>query len=404
MTEPLRIFLVAGEPSGDLLGGRLMAALRALAQRPIEFRGVGGPAMQAQGLQSLFPMGELSVMGVLEVVPKAPALFRRMRQTADAVTAFRPHALVTIDAPAFAFGLVRRLPDRSVPRVHYVAPTVWAWRPWRVHKFKKNFDHLLTLLPFEPPYFEKVGLPATFVGHPILESAAGQGDGARFRAAHGIGPDAPLLCILPGSRRGEVDRLIPILDRALPRIAQAVPGLRLAVPTVPNVSEKVTEAARHWPGAAVVTRDDAVKYDAMAASNAAIAASGTVSLELAMAEVPTLIVYRVSAITGAIVRRMVKVRFASLVNIILDRMVVPELLQRKCTPEAIASTAIGLLNDPAEAKAVVAGIRTALAEMAAGDEPPSRQAARAILDLASPRNDFPVGDETRSPASPGAAV
>lgn len=404
MTAPLRIFLVAGEPSGDLLGGRLMTALRALSPRPIEFRGVGGPAMEAQGLESLFPMGELSVMGVLEVIPKAPALFRRMRQTADAVTAFRPHALVTIDAPAFAFGLVRRLPDRSVPRIHYVAPTVWAWRPWRVHKFRKNFDHLLTLLPFEPPYFEKVGLSATFVGHPILESAAGQGDGARFRAAHGIQPDAPVLCILPGSRRGEVDRLIPILDKALPRIAQSVPGLRLAVPTVPNVSDRVTQAARHWPGAAVVTRDDTEKYDAMAASNAAIAASGTVSLELAMARVPSVIFYRVSAITGAIVRRMIKVRFVSLVNIILDRMVVPELLQQDCTPDKVAKAALTFLTDPDKAAAAIEGLDSALAAMAAGDEPPSRQAARAILDLAGPPHDFPVGTEARGPESPAAPL
>src|SRR5690606_22561014 len=131
--------------------------------------------------------------GVLEVLPKAPALFRRMRQAAEAVTAFRADALVTIDAPAFAFGLVRRLPDRTVPRIHYVAPTVWAWRPWRVHKFRKNFDHLLTLLPFEPPFFQRAGLPATFVGHPILESDAGKGDGGRFRARHGLEPGARLL-------------------------------------------------------------------------------------------------------------------------------------------------------------------------------------------------------------------
>jgi lipid-A-disaccharide synthase len=385
VSRPLKVFVVAGEPSGDLIGGRLMAALRALAPEGVEFRGVGGEAMAEQGLQSLFPMHELSVMGVLEVLPQAPALFRRMRETADAVTAFGADALVTIDAPAFAFGLVRRLPDRSVPRIHYVAPTVWAWRPWRVHKFRRNFDHLLTLLPFEPPLFERVGLPASFVGHPILESAAGRGDGARFRSRHGIDPEAPLLCVLPGSRRGEVERLVPVLDAALPRIAAAVPGLRLVVPTVPHVAERVGQAARSWPGAAVVTADAGEKYDAMAASNAAVAASGTVSLELAMAGVPPVIIYRVSALTAAIVRRMIRVRYVSLLNIIQDRMVVPELLQERCTPEAVAETVCGLLTDPGRAGAVIAGQRAGLAALGAGDEPPSRQAARAVMAVIAER-------------------
>ncbi|MEZ5669206.1 MAG: lipid-A-disaccharide synthase [Alphaproteobacteria bacterium] len=382
MTEPLRLYLVAGEPSGDLIGGRLIAALRALSPRPIELRGVGGPAMAAAGLDSLFPMDELSVMGVLEVVPRAPALFRRMRQVADAVTAFRPHALVTIDAPAFAFGVVRRLPDRSVPRIHYVAPTVWAWRPWRVHKFRKNFDHLMTLLPFEPPYFERVGLPATFVGHPILESAAGGGDGAAFRRRHGIDPAARLVCVLPGSRRGEVDRLGAVLGASLARLANAVPGLRVVVPTVPNVADRVAAMAAAWPGAPVLTHDEAEKYDAMAAADAAIAASGTVALELAMAGVPPVIVYRVSAFTGLVVRMMVRVRYANLVNLILDRMAVPELLQDRARPEAIADTVAEILRVPARAGAIRQAQREALAAIGAGDEAPSRQAARTVLRLA----------------------
>jgi lipid-A-disaccharide synthase len=232
--------------------------------------------------------------------------------------------------------------------------------------------------------FERVGLPATFVGHPILESAAGGGDGARFRARHGIDPGAKLLCVLPGSRRGEVARLIPTVSAALPRIAGRVAGFRVVAPTVPHVAERVQLAARDWPGSPVVTVDSDEKYDAMAASDAAIAASGTVSLELAMAGVPPVVVYRVSALTAAIVRRMVKVRYASLVNIIQDRMVVPELLQERCTPEAVADTVLGFLTDPARAAEVVAGQQAGLAALAAGTEPPSRQAARAVLALAKP--------------------
>lgn len=387
MTAPLRIFLVAGEPSGDVLGARLMAALRALHPDEIAFAGVGGPEMIAEGLESLFPMEELSVMGVLEVLPKAPALFARMREAANAVTAFRPQALVTIDAPAFAFGLVRRLPDRSVPRIHYVAPTVWAWRPWRVHKFRKNFDHLLTLLPFEPPYFERVGLPATFVGHSILESKAGQGDGARFRETHGIDAGDKVLCVLPGSRRGEVDRLLPIIGATLPMIAKAIPGIRIVSPTVPHVAERVREAARDWPNVAVVTADPDEKYDAMAAADAAIAASGTVALELAMAGVPPVIIYRVSPLTGAIVKRMIKVRYVNLINLIMGRMVVPELLQDGCTPDAIADAALAYLNDPTQAAQAITDQRAALETMTSGDELPSRKAARAVLDIAAARAD-----------------
>jgi len=287
--------------------------------------------------------------------------------------------------PSFAYAVIKRVRRSTAPKVHYVAPTVWAWRPWRVHKFRKNFDRLLTLLPFEPPYFERVGLAATFVGHPILESAAGQGDGAAFRARHGIARDARVLAVLPGSRSGEVGRLAPVLGPALQRIAAAVPGLRLAVPTVPNVADAVRAMAAGWPGDPVVTVDTAEKYDAFAAADAAIAASGTVSLELAMAGVPPVIVYKLSPLTAAIVRRMVRVRYASLVNIILDRMAVPELLQGDATPERIADAALAFLQNPERAAMAVADQQAGLAAMAAGDEPPSRQAARAVLDMALAR-------------------
>ncbi len=376
---PLRIFLVAGEASGDALGGRLMAALKDCTDRPIEFRGVGGDAMTAAGLESLFPMSELSVMGVSEVLPKARALFRRMRQTADAAHAFQPHAIVTIDAPAFAHGFVKRLPDRATPRIHYVAPTVWAWRPWRVYKFRRHFDHLLTLLPFEPPYFERVGLAATFVGHPVLEYGAADADGPAYRRAHGIADDVPVVAVLLGSRRGEVGQLAAPVTEAVGLLAAAHPGLRLVVPTVPHLADTVRAIAADWPGSPIVSDDAAQKYAAMAAANASIAASGTVSLELAMAGTPAVTVYKVTPITAMAVSLLVRIKYANLVNLVLDRPAVPQLLQRACTGPRIAREISAMLNDAQRAEAIRSAQHEAIEQLRAEGEAPSVRAARAVL-------------------------
>ncbi len=331
---PLRIFLVAGEPSGDALGARLMAALREVAGPDrVVFAGVGGDAMTAQGLQSLFPMNELAVMGLMEVLPHARRLLRRIRETAAAADAWRPDIIVTIDSPSFANRFVSRLRRRGIPKVHYVAPSVWAWRPGRVHKFKRNFDHILALLPFEPPYFEAVGLPCHFVGHPVLEYGADQGDGPGFRQRHGIAADAPVIAVMPGSRRGEVSRLVVPFGETLRLLAARRPNLTAVVATVSTVAELVEDAVRHWPVRTVVVSGTAEKYDAMAASDIGLAASGTVALELTLAGVPSLIAYRVSRLTAAIVRHLAKVKYANLVNLLLDRPVVPELLQDRCRPD-----------------------------------------------------------------------
>src|SRR5271170_2962070 len=217
MDRPL-IYLIAGEASGDVLGGRLMAAL--LARRPeLRFAGIGGEQMARQGLTSWFPMRELALMGLLEVLPKVVALRRRMRETVADVTERRPAAVVTIDSPGFTLRVLRAIAPLGVPRAHYVAPQVWAWRPGRVRHYGGLWDRLLCLLPFEPAFFARHGLPASFVGHPVLESGAGGGDAARFRATHSLAPDAKVLALLPGSRRGEVRRLLPVFGAALALLA-----------------------------------------------------------------------------------------------------------------------------------------------------------------------------------------
>jgi lipid-A-disaccharide synthase len=376
----LRIFLVAGEPSGDVLGARLMGQLRALAGGHVRFAGIGGPMMAEQGLDSLFPMADIGLMGLAEVMPKLRRIFRRLDQTAGAARALRPDAMVTIDVPDFSGRLADRLADRAFPIIHYVAPTVWAWRPGRAAKLARRVDRLLTLLPFEPPYFEAVGLPAQFVGHPVVESGADAGDAARFRREHGLGPAQRVLCVLPGSRRSEVDRLLPVFGAATERLAAERRNLVLAVPTVPGVEETVRAAVRQWPLPSVVITGAAAKVDAFAAADAAMAASGTVSLELAIAGTPHLIAYRVNPVTAAIVRRLIRVRHVSLVNLLAREPLIPELLQEACRPERVGAEIARLLDDAGAAAAQRRVAKEVAAALGRDGPPPSRHAANAVLE------------------------
>jgi lipid-A-disaccharide synthase len=377
-----KIFLSAGELSGDALGARLMRALRAETDGPVTFAGIGGPAMQAEGLESLFDLSELAVMGLVEVIPHIPRLRRRIAETAAAAHAFKPDALVTIDAPGFNKRVAKALGPTAFPKIHYVAPSVWAWRPKRVHAFRALFDRLLCLLPFEPPYFEAVGLDARFVGHSILESGADAGDGPGFRAAHGLAPDVPLLCVLPGSRAGEVSRLLPIFGETLRRLSQRQPDLQAVIPAVQHLAAQIRSETAGWPVPVTVLdgAGAAGKYDAMAASNAALATSGTVALELALARVPSVIAYRVHPITYQIASRLVSVQYGNLVNILADRMLVPEHVQAACTPDRLAADALKLLQ-PAQGTAQTQAVSPYLDRLRPpGGEAPSTAAARVVLD------------------------
>jgi lipid-A-disaccharide synthase len=372
------VFLVAGEPSGDALGARLMAALKTRTGGKIRFAGVGGDKMAAEGLVSLFPMREIAVMGLAEVVPRLFNIIARIGETVERAEHLNPDAVVTIDSPDFNFRVARRLKGLDFPLIHYVAPTVWAWRPGRARKIAGFLDRLMALLPFEPPYFEREGLKCDFVGHPVLESGAGKGDGRAFRARHGILPDAPVLCVLPGSRHSETRSLLPILGEAVARIARAMPGLRVVVPTLKPVAVEVRAAAVTWPGAIVVEGEEE-KYDAFAASDAALAASGTVSLELAMAGVPHAVAYRMSPLTAWIARRLIRVRFVNLVNLVLDRAVVPELLQESCTAETLAEAGSKLLRDAPTRAAQKDAFAEALRRLGPSSSTPSERAAEVVL-------------------------
>ena len=377
------VYLLAGEASGDLLGARLMAALR--RHRPgIAFAGIGGERMQEQGLRSLFPMRELSLMGLLEVVPKLLGIARRLDETEADILARRPAVLVTIDAPSFTLRVAARVRPRGIPVVHYVAPQVWAWRPGRVRRIAGRVDRILALLPFEAPFFEAAGIPVRFVGHPVLESGADTGDAARFRAAQGLGPaDRPVL-VMPGSRRGEVRRLLGVFGEALRRTAAAVPGLRPVLPLAGPVEAAVREGVAAWPVRPILVRGAAEKHDAYAAvagsGGAGLIKSGTSSLEMAVAGVPHLVAYRINPVTAAIVRRLIQVPHASLVNLLAEREVVPELLQEACTPEALADGLTALLREPAEAAAQRAGFAEVLARLRPPEGLPSEAAAAAVLE------------------------
>ncbi len=381
----MHFFLIAGEPSGDLIGARLMVALKRQLGDEVRFSGVGGPQMAEQGLQSLFDYAELAVMGVFEVIPRARSLLRLMGVAARAVEETQPDILVTIDSPAFAFGVVRRLRSRSMLRVHYVAPTVWAWRARRVHKFRRAFDHMLALLPFEPPYFERAGLACSFVGHPVIEGGADKGDGAGFRERHGIGAGVTVVCVLPGSRHGEVNRLLGPFGGAVSELAARRRGLVAVVPTLPHIVENVRKATEAWPVDVVVVEDRASRFDAMAASDVALAASGTVALELAMARVPTVIGYKVAPLTALFLRRMIRVRFVSLVNLLVSRAASPELLQDQCRPKPLAEALENLLSVPSRRQDVMAAGAEAVRALGHAGPLPSERAAKTLCDLVAGR-------------------
>jgi lipid-A-disaccharide synthase len=381
------IFIITGEPSGDALGGALIAALRRRVGDGLRIAGIGGERMREQGIDSLAPLSDLAIAGVTEVVPRAPVIFRHVRNAVAAIRAAQPDAVVTIDSSGFSWRIAQRLRRHGerLPLIHYVAPMVWAWRAGRARRMARWYDHLLALLPFEPLYFRQVGLECTYVGHPVIDSGAGQGDGERFRAAHGIAPDEVVLTVLPGSRLGEVRRLTPIFAETLRLAETKVGAFRVVVPTVETVAEAVAESVRDWPGQPIVSRGDAAKYDAFAASRAALAASGTVALELAMARLPMTVAYRLSRPTEILLDRVLKVRTVNLVNLILGRSVVAEHLGPHCTPERLCASLVELIRDEQVRAAHLEGYDAAIRLLGAGELSPSLRAADKILEIIAAR-------------------
>ena len=377
------IYLVAGEASGDVLGSRLMAALKT-ACPGVTFAGVAGPRMQAEGMSSLFPMSDLAVMGLVEILPKIRTLRRRMLSVVADIKARRPAIVVTVDSPGFGLHVLRRVAATGVKRVQYVAPQVWAWREHRVKTFPGLWDELLCLLPFEQSYFAGHGLAARFVGHPVLQSGAGDGDGPRFRTRHGLAHDTPVLILMPGSRRSEAPRLLPVFAETVGLLADQHQGIVPVIPVSHAVADIVQQATVHWAIPPIIVTEEADKHDGYAAASAALTKSGTSTLELALAGVPMAVTYRVNALSAFMARRMIRVPHVAMVNLLAKHALVPELLQEDCNPEKLAETVTALLTNPALATAQRDGFHTVLQSLRPPEGDPAQAAAKAVLALLEP--------------------
>lgn len=379
----MKVFIIAGEPSGDKLGAALMDGLIVSAPQ-IDFDGIGGAMMQDLGLNSLFPMEELSLMGIAEILPKYRHLKRRIRQTADAIIAAKPDVLITIDSPDFCLRVARLVKAGSdIRTVHYVAPTVWAWRAGRAAKMARHIDHVLALFPFEPPYMEAAGMDCDFVGHPVTaEPPVTQGEIDAFRARYGM-IRHPVLTILPGSRRSEIARLGPIFDDAYARVAKTF-GTVL-IPTLPHLNDAVENALplRGASPRCIVTGQGMngaeaarERLVAMACADVALAASGTVSLELAAVRTPMVIAYDMSWLSRQIISRMLLTDTVTLVNLVSETRVVPEFIGANCAPEPIAAALNAILDDPT---AQLDALDLTMERLGRGGAAPGLRAARAVL-------------------------
>jgi lipid-A-disaccharide synthase len=379
----LNIMLVCGEPSGDALGAQLMARVRELAGDRVRFTGVGGLAMAREGFQSLYPLDTTAVMGLREVVPAIPAILRHVKQAVDFAVETRPDAVVVIDSPDFTHRVARAIKKRdpSIHTVDYVAPQVWASRAYRAKAMAHYFDLVLALFPFEVPFFEKYGLKAAFVGHPVIERAAKVTGGEALRARLGIGADAPLLALLPGSRTSEIRFILPEFRAAVEILARKIPALVTVLPTVPHVAAKVRAATADWPTPLHIVEGDADKYAAFDAADVALAASGTVTAELALAHTPMVVGYKVGGLTFFLSKFLMTVTHITLINILLEREAVPEFLQARATPENLANAVEHLFRDPAARAAQVEAMKEFGRRLGEGDEPPSLRAARVLLEF-----------------------
>jgi lipid-A-disaccharide synthase len=381
--QPLTVALIAGESSGDQLGARLMREIAAQSNREVRFIGIGGPLMEAEGLKSLFPMADIAVNGVLPVLKRLPTLLARIGQAARAIAVSRPDVVVHIDAQDFNQRVARRLREAlpGTPLIAYVSPTVWAWRPGRARKIAKLYNRLMAVLPFEPAVHRRLGGPDTvYVGHPLMERLADFAPGPADQKLRNTPPFR--LLVMPGSRQSEISRLLPLFGEAAALLAERFPGLIVQLPAVSHLRADILRQTENWRCKPDVLDGETAKLAAFRTARAALAASGTVTLELAMARVPTIVAYKVNYIEGEIARRLIKVESASLPNLILGRKLLPEFIDWGWTATDLADSLEAVLQDGEARESQMAGFAEVHALMSQGVTTPSVTAAGIVLEAA----------------------
>jgi lipid-A-disaccharide synthase len=380
-TAERKIFLIATEESGDRLGANLMKVLRQRLGGAVHFEGVGGRAMAREGLMSLFPIEELSIIGLAAVVRELPKILGLIKETAAVVAEVSPDILVIIDSPDFTHRVARRVRarDPAIPIVNYVSPTVWAWRPGRARAMRKYVDHVLALLPFEPEAYQRLrGPPCSYVGHPLTEQLSALRPNAQEAARRAGQP--PVLLVLPGSRRSEIRHHMEVFGQAVGRLQQEGVAFELVLPTMPHLQEAVVEAVKGWPIQPQVVIGEQEKRAAFRIAHAALAKSGTVTLELAIAGVPMVTAYRTGSVEAWILRRAIKVNSVILANLVIGENVVPEFLQQDCTPEKLAAALREVLGDSDLRRKQVEAFAKIDQIMSTGNQPPSVLAADIVLE------------------------
>jgi lipid-A-disaccharide synthase len=375
-----KIFLIATEESGDRLGSSLMKALRLRLDSAVRFEGVGGRSMAREGLVSLFPIEDLSIMGFAAVVKQLPMILRRIRETADAVIAAAPDMLVIIDSPDFTHRVARRVRARNpaLRIVDYVSPSVWAWRPGRARAMRSYVDHVLALLPFEPEEYRRLGgPPCTYVGHPLIEQVGLLRPDVQERERRDAAP--PVLLVLPGSRRSEIRHHMSVFGETLRLLQQSIPDVDVILPTMPHLVDEITKAAALWPlqPRVVVGEDD--KRAAFRIARAALAKSGTVTLELALAGVPMIAAYKAGTVEAWIAQRVIRVSSVILANLVIGENVIPEFLQKDCVPDRLAVGLREVLSDTLLRRRQLAAFAGLDAIMVTDNQSPSSRAADVVL-------------------------
>lgn len=381
MAKPLCVMLVAAEASGDALGAGLARALKARLGGGVRFVGVGGAKMAAEGVESPFDIAELSILGLFEGVKAYPRVVRRADQTADLAEAMRPDVAVLIDSWGFTLRVAQRLRKRlpDLPLIKYVGPQVWATRPGRAHTLARAVDLLLAQYPFEAPYFEAAGLKTVVVGAAALQRDFSHADPAAFRAYIGASAKEPILLVLPGSRPGEIARIGPAFGEAVDFLTAARPGLKVVIPVAATVSGLVHVQTAQWRTRPILVEDEALKAGAFRAGTVALACSGTVTTELALAGCPMVVGYRLGAITYAILKRLIRTPYVTLVNVAAQAFIAPERIQDQCTGPILAADLDARLDDPVLRATQVAAQNAALEVMGRGHGDPAGLAAEAVL-------------------------